>query len=526
MGFSFSFSDLPAVIAGRPVGSMLMPMPMVFTIFFLWVLYKLLVPQRKNANSSRLPPGPSPWPFIGNMHQLGELPHRALRDLAKKYGPVMFLKLGSAPTVVVSSSDMAKEFLKTHDLVFANRPASAASKYVAYNEKNVGLAPYGDYWRHMRKVCVMELLSAKRIESFRSVREEEVSLAVNSIWEKSQHGTVAVNVSKNIASLISSIIWRTLAGTKFSEDDDSVGKELNRMVHQVTSMIGAFNIGDFIPYIAWIDELSGVKGKMKKAHNFFDAVVEKIIVDHIEESKRRGNQEKHKHTKDLVDVLLEMAASTTEMNITREHIKATVFDMFLGGLETTINTLEWAMSEMVRNPHVAKKLQAEIESITGKHRMVNESDLAHMEYLQCVVKETFRLYPAGPLMLPHESREDCTISGYFIPNKTRLIVNVWAIGRDPAVWEDPMTFKPERFIGKNIDIKGRDFEMLPFGAGRRGCPGAGLAMGNIELVLAQLVHCFDWTLEGNGNPSELDMTETFRTSIPRKDNLFAVPTLK
>ncbi|GLJ18947.1 hypothetical protein SUGI_0338880 [Cryptomeria japonica] len=501
-------------------------MTIVFTVLGLWVLCKLLGLKRGNEKASRLPPGPLGLPIIGNMHQLGELPHRSLRDLAKQYGPVMFLRLGSAPTVVVSSSDMAKEFLKTHDLAFANRPESAASKYVAYNEKNVGLAPYGDYWRHMRKVCVMELLSAKRIESFRSVREEEVSLAVKAIWEKSKHGKVVVNVSKIIASLISSIIWRTLAGTKFSEDDDLVGKELNRMVHQVTSMIGAFNIGDFIPSIAWIDDLSGVKRKMKKAHNFFDAVVEKIIDEHMEESRRRGSQEHEKHTKDLVDVLLEMPQNENEMKITREHIKATIFDMFLGGLETTINTLEWAMSEMVRNPQVAKKLQAEIESVAGKDRMVRESDLVGMEYLKCVVKEVFRLYPPGPLMLPHEAREDCTVAGYFIPQKTRLIVNVWAIGRDPAVWDDPSTFKPERFIGKNIDIKGRDFEMIPFGAGRRGCPGAGFAMANIDLVLAQLVHCFDWTLEGNDDPFELDMTETFRTSIPRKDNLLAVPTLK
>ncbi|KAH9320247.1 hypothetical protein KI387_022016 [Taxus chinensis] len=444
---------------------------------------------------------------------VGELPHRALCDLAKQYGPIMFLKLGSVPTVVVSSSEMAKEFLKTHDLVFANRPASAATKYVAYDEKTMGFAPYGDYWRHMRKVCVMELLSAKRIESFRPIREEEVSEAVLSIWEKSKQGTIAVNVSMSIASLIYSIIWRILAGTKFAENGDLGGKELNQMVHQVTSMIGALNIGDSIPYLAWIDDLRNVKGRMKKAHNFFDAVAEKIIDEHIEKRGRRGNQDQHENTQDLLDVLLEMAESSRDMNITPEHIKATLCEMFLGALETTIITLEWAMSEMVRNPQVAKKLQAEIESIVGKHRTVTEADLGSMEYLQCVVKETFRLYPAGPLMLPHESREACTIDGYFIPKKTRLIVNVWAIGRDPAVWEDPMTFKPERFTGKDIDIKGRDFDMLPFGSGRRGCPGIGLAMRNIELVLAQLVHCFDWTLEGNGNSSELDMTETFGTSV-------------
>lgn len=515
---AFSFAKLNVMVGGPPTESLFMSI--VFTILGFWVLYKLLGFQKGNGKASRLPPGPLGWPIIGNMHQLGKLPHRSLHNLAKQYGPIMFLRLGSAPTVVISSSEMAKEILKTHDLVFANRPESAAAKYVAYGEKNMALAAYGDYWRHMRKVCVLELLSAKRVESFRSVREEEVSLAVKSIWEKSKHGTVAVNVSKTIASLISSIIWRTLAGTRISEDDDLVGKELEMMTHEVIRIIGGFNIGDFIPSLAWIDELSGAKGQMKKAHNFFDAVVEKIIDEH------KGNQDQEDHAKDLVDVLLEMARNESSIKITREHMKATVLDMFLGGLETTITTLEWAMSEIVRNPQVTKKLKEDIDFVVGKSRIVRESDLTRMEYLHCVVKEVFRLYPAGPLMLPHESRESCTIAGYYIPQKTRIIVNVWAIGRDPNVWEDPLTFKPERFINKNIDIKGRDFEMLPFGAGRRGCPGIGLAMANVELVLAQLVHCFDWTLEGNGNATELDMTESFMTSIPRKDNLFAIPNLK
>ncbi|KAH9320223.1 hypothetical protein KI387_021992, partial [Taxus chinensis] len=312
-------------------------------LVLLWAFYCF----KKNP---KLPPGPSPLPIIGNLHQLGKLPHRILYDLSKQYGPIMFLRFGSVPCVVVSSSDTAKEFLKTHDLVFANRPSSAAGEHIAYNYRNLGMSPYGPYWRHMRKICVMELLSAKRIESFRSIREEELSLAVKSVWEKSSKGTVSVNVSKSFSSLTTAIIWRILTGTKYSDDDvGGSGNELRDMVRVVTSTIAAVNIGDFFPYIDWMD-LQGIKKKMKKAHRFFDRIVEKIIDDHVEQ-RRRALDEHKEMTKDIVDVLLDMVESQTmEMEITRENIKAIIFDLFIGGMETMATTMEWAMTALLINP--------------------------------------------------------------------------------------------------------------------------------------------------------------------------------
>ncbi|XP_057817265.1 cytochrome P450 750A1 [Cryptomeria japonica] len=514
----FSFAEAPPLTIGFSV---------LIVAFLWWVLKRRNV---VDAKGLLLPPGPSPWLVIGNLHQLGDLPHRSLAELSKKYGALMFMRLGSIPALVVSSSQMAKQILTTHDLAFGNRPATASAKYVAYGEIDPGLAPYGPYWRHMRKISVMQLLSAKRVDSFASLREEEVATGVRSIWEKSRHGKLPVNLTAAISSIISGIMWGILAGTNSGGYSDLVGSgdELTMMINEVTSMVGAFNIGDFIPFGAWIDQLRGMKHRMIRAHNFFDRVVGKIIDQHVERNAKVDGEKEH--VKDLVDVLLDIEKEEPDgengIKVGREHIKATIFDMFLGGIETTIITLEWTMSELLRNPQIAKKLQQEIQSKVGKHRMVKESDLANMEYLQCVVKETYRLYPAGPLMLPHESREACTVGGYHIPNKTRLVVNVWAIGRDPLVWEDPLTFKPERFMESDLNGKGKDFTMLPFGAGRRGCPGAYLATQNINLVLAQLLHCFDWKLEGNADPSCLDMTETFRTSIPRKVSLFAVPSLK
>ncbi|GLJ22380.1 hypothetical protein SUGI_0421280 [Cryptomeria japonica] len=181
------------------------------------------------------------------------------------------------------------------------------------------------------------------------------------------------------------------------------------------------------------------------------------------------------------------------------------------------------MGAILQNPGVAKKMQEEINSVVDKERIVSERDISSLEYVQCVVKEMLRSYPTSSLLLPHESTQDCTVGGFFIPGRSRLIVNACAIGRDPSLCEDPLAFKPERLMGKNVDIvkdKGL-FDMVPFGAGRRGCPGAAMAVVSMNLLLAQLIHCFDWSVEG-----DLDMTEVFGSTTPRSVELLARPALR
>ncbi|XP_057869276.2 cytochrome P450 750A1-like [Cryptomeria japonica] len=486
-------------------------------IVFLWVLHRFSV-QRKNTLGFRLPPGPFAWPIIGNLNQLKRLPHRDLHELGKKYGPIMMLKLGSVRTVVVSSSPMAKEFLKTQDNVFASRPRTAAGKYIAYNFKDLIFAPYGAYWRHMRKLCVVELLNTKRIQSFSCVREEEILLATRSVWEMSGQGRKLVNLTNMISSFVQAVMWRILSGRTISFHCDTNSEEIKKMGKEVSATVGAVNIGDFIPYLDWLD-LQGVNRRMKKVHNSFDQVIRKIIEEH---QQRRREFHKESATKDIIDVLLEIG-KLNGREITEENIKAIVFDIFIGGIETTSTSIDWAMSAILKNPGVAKKMQEEIDSVVGRERTVSERDVASMEYVQCVVKETLRLYPAAPLLLPHESIQDCTIGGFFIPERNRLIVNAWAIGRDPSLWEDPLAFKPERFMGKNVDIvRDRDyFDILPFGAGRRGCPGAAMAVVTMNLLLAQFIHCFEWSVEG-----DLDMTEVFGSTTPRSVELLARPSLR
>ncbi|GLJ31861.1 hypothetical protein SUGI_0641050 [Cryptomeria japonica] len=485
-----------------------------FGIIFL--LYCFFYKLRRNGRKLKLPPGPRPWPLIGSLHLLGNLPHQALTRLANKYGSIMFLRLGSVPTVVVSSPAMAKEFLKTHDLVFATRPICAQGKYVCYDHKDVAYAPYGAYWRHMRKLLMVELLTVKRIDSFRFVREEEVSAMIASIWQESGHGAQCVDVKKRLSSLTQNITCRIFSSRTYSDNELSGGLGFKQMIDEMFAVAGAFCVGDFIPSLDCLD-LQGIRRRMQAVQKIFDGFAEKIIDEHIHRRLEERKGKEGDRVKDMVDVMLDMA-ETEGHTISRVNIKATILDMLAAGVETSSTTVEWAMSELLRNPATLARAQKEIESAVGRDRQVKESDVMSFDYLRCVVKETFRLHPPFPLLIPHESMEGCNVGGYFVPPKTRLFVNVWAMGRDETVWKDAQQFKPERFMGCNKDVRGQDFDLLPFGTGRRGCPGISMGISVVELALAQLIHCFDWSVEG-----EVDVAEEFGLTVPRKNPLLVRP---
>jgi len=258
--------------------------------------------------------------------------------------------------------------------------------------------------------------------------------------------------------------------------------------------------------------------------------MEVIVKDHEQSS---DNEQNGQRQKDFVDILLELMHQPLNPQdehsdvIDRTNIKAIITTMIIAGIDTSSTAVEWAMSGLLKHPRVMKKLQQELNSVVGVNRMVEETDLEHLPYLDTVVKETLRLYPVAPLLVPRESREDVTINGYHIKKKSRIIINAWAMGRDPKVWSNNAEeFYPERFANDNVDMRGYDFRLIPFGSGRRGCPGMHLGLTTVKIVLAQLVHSFNWKLPLGMSPDDLNMNEKFGLTMPRSEHLLAVPTYR
>ncbi|KAF6139587.1 hypothetical protein GIB67_033591 [Kingdonia uniflora] len=489
------------------------PISLALVIFYFSVLVLRRYISRNKAEESKLPPSPPRLPIIGNLHQLGELAYRSFGDLSNKYGPVVFLYLGQAPAVVISSPELAIEVLKTQDLQFANRPFTTAAKALLYGCIDVGFAPYGEYWRQIRKICVVELLSIKRVQSFKSVREQEVSLMIEQISLLCSQQT-PVNLSEMILTLSNDIVAMCALGTK--GEGESGRDRLGKLSREVMRLLGVFSFGDFFPSFGWIDVFTGFVGTLKKVSKELDIFFEQVIEKHLVEQKKDDDK------KDLLDLLLQ---AQVDNNLQRENIKAILMDMFVGGTDTTSTVIEWAIAELIRNPKVMKKTQEEVRRVVGRKSKVKEEDIHQLDYLNCVIKETLRLHPPGPTLAPRVASESTIINGYHIPPGTRLLVNVWAIQRDSNIWTNAEEFIPERFSNNPIDHKGQCYEYMPFGSGRRGCPGISFGLAVVEYVLANLLYSFDWELAGGGKMEELDMSETFGLAVHKKVPLQLIPKL-
>ncbi|XP_031116756.1 cytochrome P450 CYP736A12-like [Ipomoea triloba] len=476
--------------------------------------HRRAIPSSKSRR--KLPPGPRGLPIIGNLHMLGTLPHRSLNELSKKYGPIMFLKLGNVPTLVISSPSAAELILKTHDAVFASRPKSHVVDDTTNGSKGIAFAPYGPQWRHNKKFVTQELLSAAKMESFAEMRKGEIEALVKSIRAAAE-GREAVDLSSEVGKVIENVTYKML----FWCSDNDRRHDLKCMVEEIVSLEGAFNIADYIPILKPFD-LQGLNKRIKAVGKAIDKLFVEIINEH-EQDARNGIP---KGNNDIVDTMLvsQKCPSSSTHKLDLVSIKAILLDMIVGSMDTSYTWIEWTLAEIMRHPRVMKRLQEELETKVGLSRMVEEKDLPNLEYLEMVIKESFRLHPVATLLVPRESMEDIELDGHFIPKKTRILINCWAIGHDSNIWSDNVEeFVPERFMNKNIDLWGHDFHLLPFGYGRRVCPGVNLGLLTVKLIVAQLMHCFNWELPNGMSPTELDMTETFGLASPKVEHLVVVP---
>uniref|UniRef100_A0AAT9UTD8 Cytochrome P450 CYP736A n=1 Tax=Angelica decursiva TaxID=52491 RepID=A0AAT9UTD8_9APIA len=500
------------------------PIALAILLLFLVALGRFIYFCRTLASHGghKPPPGPVGLPLIGSLHRLGKLPHRTLHKMSKQYGPIMSLRLGLIPTIVVSSPAAAELFLKTHDATCANRPTVQLAVEHFYGTKTIAFAEFGSYWRSVRKFCTLELLSPAKVESMAWLRREELGFLVESLKNAARSGQV-VDFSANIAGLMEDMTIRMLLGK--SKDDRF---DLREVLNELTKTAGEFNVADFIPFLGALD-LQGFTRRTKVTGKELDRILEIIIDDHEQEASKGCE----KPSKDFVDVLLALKSNPTgtheqlAKNIDRSNIKAIVLDIIFGSVGTAQTAIEWIMTELIRHKRVMKLVQEEIRNVMGNCEFVQESHLSKLNYLHMVVKESMRLHPVVPLLIPHESMEDIVVDGYYIPKKSRIIINGWGLGRDPKIWsENVEKFFPERFIGSDIDLRGQNFQLIPFGSGRRGCPGMHLGLANVKLVVAQLVNSFDWELPFGMSPDALNMDETLGLTSPRAQHLLVIPKIR
>ncbi|KAI7729242.1 hypothetical protein M8C21_008374 [Ambrosia artemisiifolia] len=487
----------------------------LYVIVPLLTIFLLSRPQRKP-----LPPGPKGWPIIGNMLIMDQLTHSGLASLAETYGGIFHLKMGFSHTVAVSSPEIARQVLQVQDNIFSNRPATIAIAYLTYDRQDMAFANYGPFWRQMRKLCVMKLFSRKRAESWDSVRDEVDSM----IKITTDSSGSPVNLGELVFGLTHDIIYRAAFGSISHEGKE----EFIRILQEYTKLFGTFNLADFIPWLGFIDP-AGLNTRLPKARATLDGFIDKIIDEHLKKKKTADDADR-----DMVDEMLAFYCEDGNVNecedmqnvikLTRNNIKAIIMDVMFGGTETVASAIEWALTELMHTPESLKRVQHELADVVGLDRRVEESDFEKLTYFKCVIKEVLRLHPPIPLLL-HQSSEDTKVAGYHIPKGTRVMVNGYAVNRDKNAWKDPNTFNPSRFLQSGApDFKGDNYEFIPFGSGRRSCPGMQLGLYAMEMAVAHLLHSFTWQLPDGIKPSEIDMTDVFGLTAPKAIRLVAVPT--
>ncbi|GLJ32322.1 hypothetical protein SUGI_0650480 [Cryptomeria japonica] len=475
--------------------------------FFLW---------RRQTKKKLLPPGPPGWPIVGNLFQLGKRPHESLYALSLQYGPLMALRLGMKTTVVVSSPAMAKDRLKTNDHFLAERPVSEAIKSLSHHKSSLIWGEYGPYWRYLRRISTVELFGPKRLEALQHLRRDQVFRTTRLIFE--DRGKV-VDIGRTVFCTSLNLLGNMIFSTNVFDPQNPASAGIKDTMGGISKVSGIPNLVDFFPFLQFLDP-QGVSREitrlLKAMYDFSDAYIQKKLATTSQSVERNDSE------KDFLDVLLDSRSD----DFTFVHIQALIVELFVSGTDTTTTTIEWAMAEFIRNPQKLKQVRQELDEVIGCKRRVEESDLDRLPYLHAAVKEIFRLHPAGPLLLPRKAGSSFEIGGFVIPKDSEVMVNVWAIGRNPSIWKNPLEFMPERFLegeSRKIEYSGQNFELIPFGAGRRICPGLPLARRMIHLVLAALLHSFEWILPDGMSCEEMDMSDEFGLGLKKATELLAIP---
>ncbi|XP_057950580.1 probable (S)-N-methylcoclaurine 3'-hydroxylase isozyme 2 [Malania oleifera] len=490
---------------GNNVHLLTVPILLLLPLLFLFL-------KHRSSKHHNLPPGPFPWPIVGNIASVGYKQHEDLAKLAQAHGPLMSLRMGSQLVVVGSNKAAAIEILKTHDRVLSGRlpPHVSPAKSPERNHLSIGWTfECTEQWKFMRTLCRTELFGGKILDSRMDIRAQKVQEMVDFLATKEGQ---LVAIREVIFSTAFNVLGNVLMSKDFMALEEGEGQGMCDIVRNLMELWTKPNISDLYPFLGELD----IQGWRREAYRYSERLYE-VWRDTMKEKRERMRRGEESKTRDFLDVLL-------HNNFADDQVDVLFLELFLAGTDTSTSTIEWTIAELLKNQNVMKKICEELEK-EAPEGYLKEIDITRFPYLQACVKETLRLHPAAPL-IPRRSTEKCQVMNYNIPKDTQVLVNIWSIGRDPRIWEDPASFKPERLLNSELDFKGHDFEFLPFGGGRKICPGYPMAIRQVHLTLAALLHHFDWSLPNNMTLDQLDMNEKCGITLQKEDPLVLIPTRK
>ncbi|XP_072968969.1 cytochrome P450 78A9-like [Typha angustifolia] len=451
-------------------------------------------------------PGPRGLPVLGSMGLMAGLAHRKLAAVADATGAkrLMAFTLGDTRAVVTADPDVAREILTSS--AFADRPVKE-SAYGLMFHRAIGFAPYGVYWRSLRRIAAVHLFSPKQITASAVHRSEIAAQMVKALKSSDAlTGAHQIEVRKviKLASL-NNIMW-SVFGKKYEIEEESAEmEELRSMVEEGYHLLGRVNWSDHLPFLARFD-LQRIRSRCDRLVPRVNSFVNRIIDEH-----RAGNDEEEETARDFVDVLLSLEGSDM---LSDPDMVAVLWEMIFRGTDTVAVLIEWVLARLVLHQDVQARVHEELDRVVTPHRAVTERDTAYLAYLQAVVKEVLRLHPPGPLLSwARLATSDVRVAGHLVPAGTTAMVNMWAITHDPRVWDEPDEFRPGRFVGVGpveLPVTGSDLRLAPFGSGRRSCPGKSLAMSTVSYWVAYLLHEFQWLPPADG--TRVHLGEVLRLS--------------
>ncbi|XP_054782240.1 geraniol 8-hydroxylase-like isoform X1 [Prosopis cineraria] len=490
---------------------------LLFISFIFFILF-FIFQTRSSQSAAKNPPGPRPLPIIGNILELGTLPHQSLTNLSRTYGPVMTLKLGRTTTVVISSPQAAKEVLQKKDHAFSFRTIPDTIRAHDHDQISVVWMPPSSQWRVLKRICVTEVFSAHRLDSTQTRRQRKLQDLLNYVDEFCRNGE-ALDISDAVFTTVLNSISNTFFSMDLARYTSDKSQEFKDIIWGIMEEAGRPNVVDFFPVLRVLDPQrarSRMMSHFGKLFAFFDGLIEERL-------RFVGLEMEFKRFNDVLDSLMQLMMNENPQ-VSRPQVLHLFLDLFVAGIDTTSSTIEWAMAELLRNPEKMKIAKDELRQILREDEQLEEFHISRLPFLRAIVKETMRLHPSLPLLVPHKTEDEAELCGCFVvPKNAHVLINAWAIGRDPNVYDDPNQFKPERFMDNEIDFKGHDFELIPFGAGRRICPGLPLANRTVHIVLASLLYHYDWKNPNGFKAEDMDMSEMYGISLHKAIPLKAIP---